>query len=98
MGVTIPRVYRGYVSDLVRELNRDPVSLAGSLSLLGRVSLRVLGYAEVARVRVVTPEGVEGEERIYLAKCPRCGALYADYPHGYTRYLVCPRCGYRVYI
>ena len=97
MGVTIPRVYRGYVSDLVRELNRCLGAVTASLGLWQRLLLRVRGWVCVARVRVVTPEGTSGVEEICIARCPSCGSLYIDYPHGYDGYLVCPRCGYRVY-
>ena len=98
MGKRLPPVmYRGYVSDLAAELNRCIDVVAGSLSVWQRLLLRLRGWVRIARVRVVTPEGISGVEELCLARCPRCGALYIDYPHGYDGYLVCPRCGYRVY-
>ena len=29
---------------------------------------------------------------IYLVKCPDCNRLFEDYPHGHSKYFLCPRC------
>ena len=33
-----------------------------------------------------------GTIRYYWFKCPDCKHVVADYPHGYSRLLLCPRC------
>mgnify|MGYP000306506440 CR=1 FL=1 len=90
------KVFRGYVSDYVRGL--DPVEVLRSLSVFKRLLLRLLGYVTVEKILVVTPGGTRGVVPIYLAKCFSCGELYVDYPHGYDRYVYCPRCGARIYV
>ena len=90
------RVVYGYVSDYVRSLN--PGDVYARLGPFRKLLLRLLGVVRLERVYVKTPSGTEDMVSIYLARCPHCGNLYVDYPHGYSQFLECPRCSTRIYL
>jgi len=37
-------------------------------------------------------DGWRDSIQYYWFKCPNCKQVVADYPHGYSRFLVCPKC------
>jgi len=81
---------KGYVSDYVASL--DPISVYKCLPIIKKILFRLLGLIEAEKVLVITPSGTKGVCEIYLAKCSRCGEIYVDYPHGYSKYIECPKC------
>ena len=90
------RALQGYISDYARSLN--PYEVYARLNPIKKLLLKILGVVKLETLYVKTPVGTEGTASIYLVKCPRCGQLYIDYPHGYTKYLECPKCETRIHL
>ena len=90
------RTMYGYVSDYVKSLN--PNEVFPKLSPVKKLLLKLLGVVKLEEVYVKTPIGTEGATGVYLVKCLNCRELYIDYPHGYTQFLQCPKCGVRTYL
>ena len=90
------KVVHGYISDYVRGL--EATKLVSGLNPLKKLVFMVLGVVRVEKVYVKTPEGAEGVSEVYLARCPYCKSIYVDYPHGYSRYIQCPKCRTRIYV
>ena len=59
-----------------------------NLNLWQRFQLWLLGYAKLfTRAK----EGWRGPLPFYIVRCEQHG-YYIDYPHGWRRYFLCPKC------
>jgi hypothetical protein len=84
-----------YISDYVRRLS--PAEVYKKLPWYKRIIFKARGVVKVEDVEIVVDGEVLGVTPVYLIRCPVCGALFVDYPHGYDGYFICPRCGSRIY-
>jgi len=58
------------------------------LPLRARFWLRLRGYCPLATLKTERWGPVE----FCLVRCPDCGRLFVDYPHGYSGRFHCPSC------
>jgi hypothetical protein len=58
------------------------------LNLWQKIQLKIQGYVFL---RWEKRKGWTDYLPIYLVKCKRHG-FFEDYPHGYSKYFICPKC------
>jgi len=72
---------------LVNDQHFNNATIPIKISFLQWLKLKILGYVKVFEAK--KPRW-RGPLPFYIVKCKNCGRYFLDYPHGYSRYFICP--------